>query len=397
MTELLAPAGDLEKLQYACAYGADAVYFGLLNFSLRSYAGNFSLEDTDKGVRFLHKKGKKAYVTLNIYPYSNEYDELIRTAKTLEDINVDALIVSDLGVINELKKANIKTPIHVSTQANTMSWQTIMAYKELGAKRVNLARELSLEQIKGIQDNLNGKNIETEVFIHGAVCFSYSGRCAISDYMTGRKANRGECTHPCRWKYSVVEETRPGQYYPVVEDDRGLYLFNSKDLALFPYVERLKDLGVNSFKIEGRMKTIHYISSVVSLYRRIMNGEKLSQTECFDLLSRVGNRGYSEGFIKGNITPDDYSQEKNEQRFNSIFVANYISSTDNGTVLRVRNKIVAGQELELLSPDGKISKLQMPSPLIKKDGSTCDVVQNEDEIMLKVKLPEYCILRKINE
>ena len=395
MTELLAPAGDLEKLQYACAYGADAVYFGLLNFSLRSYAGNFSLEDADKGIKFLHKKGKKAYVTLNIYPYSNEYDELIRTAKTLEDINVDALIVSDLGVINELKKANIKTPIHISTQANTMSWQTIMAYKELRAKRVNLARELSLEQIKGIQENLNGKNIETEVFIHGAVCFSYSGRCAISDYMTGRKANRGECTHPCRWKYSVVEETRPGQYYPVVEDDRGLYLFNSKDLALFPYVESLKDLGVNSFKIEGRMKTIHYIASVVSLYRRIMDGEKLSQTECFDLLSRVGNRGYSQGFIKGNITPDDYSQEKNEQRFNSIFVANYISSNNNGTVLRVRNKIVAGQELELLTPDGKISKLLMPSHLIKKDGTTCDVVQNEDEIIIKGDLPEYSILRNV--
>ena len=394
MPELLAPAGDLEKLEYAAAYGADAVYFGLQNFSLRSYAGNFSLEDADKGIRFLHKLGKKAYVTLNIYPYSSEYEQLVKMAKELENINADAFIVSDLGVIYELKKAGIKTPIHISTQANTMSWQTILAYKELGAKRVNLARELSFEQIKEIQNNVKGK-VETEVFIHGAVCFSYSGRCAISDYMTGRKANRGECTHPCRWKYSVVEETRDGQYYPVFEDEKGLYLFNSKDLALFPFVKNLTSIGVDSFKIEGRMKTIHYIASVVSFYRKIMAGEVLSEEQGFELLSRVSNRGYSYGFMKGGITPDDYSQEKNEQRFNSVFVANYLDSTDTGTLFRVRNKINAGDTLELLTPDGKISNIEMPNVLTKKNGTTCDVVQNEQEIIIKDKLPAYSLLRKV--
>ncbi len=396
MSELLAPAGDIDKLEYAAAYGADAVYFGMKDFSLRSYAGNFSIEDASKGISLLHKKGKKAYVTLNIYPNSLEYDQLIILAKELEELKVDAFIVSDLGVINEIKKTGIKTSLHVSTQANTLSYQTALAYKELGVKRVNLARELSFDDIKVIQQALKG-SVETEVFIHGAVCFSYSGRCAISDYMTGRKANRGECTHPCRWKYNVVEETRPNEYYPVFEDERGLYLFNNKDLALFPYIKPLMELGVDSFKIEGRMKTIHYIASVVSLYRRVMDGDTLSEKDCLALLSRVSNRGYSYGFMKGGITPDDYSQEENKQRFNSIFVANYSSSTKDTTVLRVRNKILAGQELELLSPDGKISKLIMPNPLIKKDGTTCSVVQNEDEIILKVKLPEYCILRKINE
>ncbi len=394
MAELLAPAGDLEKLEYAAAYGADAVYFGMQNFSLRSFAGNFSLEDADKGIKLLHKLGKKAYVTLNIYPYSSEYEGLVVMAKELENINADAFIVSDLGVIYEFKKAGIKTPIHISTQANTMSWQTVLAYKELGAKRVNLARELSFEQIKEIQNNIKDK-VETEVFIHGAVCFSYSGRCAISDYMTGRKANRGECTHPCRWKYSVVEETRDGQYYPVFEDEKGLYLFNNKDLALFPFVKKLEEVGVDSFKIEGRMKTIHYIASVVSFYRKIMDGENLSEEQGFELLSRVSNRGYSYGFMKGGITPDDYSQEKNEQRFNSVFVANYLGSIDRGTLFRVRNKIKAGDTLELLTPDGKISNIEMPNVLTKKDGTTCDVVQNEQEIIIKDKLPAYSILRKV--
>lgn len=396
MFELLAPAGDIEKLEYAAVYGADAVYFGMKDFSLRSYAGNFSLDDASKAISFLHKKGKKAYVTLNIYPNSLEYEQLIRLAKELEKLKVDAFIVSDLGVINEIKRAGIKTELHVSTQANTLSYQTVLAYKELGIKRVNLARELSFDDIKVIQKALKG-SVETEVFIHGAVCFSYSGRCAISDYMTGRKANRGECTHPCRWKYNVVEETRPNEFYPVFEDERGLYLFNNKDLALFPYIKPLMELGVNSFKIEGRMKTIHYIASVVSLYRRVMDGDTLSEKDCLDLLSRVSNRGYSYGFMKGGITPDDYSQEENKQRFNSIFVANYVSSTNDTTVFRVRNKILAGEELELLTPDGKISKLIMPDILTKKDGKTINVVQNEDEIILKVKLPEYCILRKVNE
>ncbi len=396
MTELLAPAGDMEKLEWAIAYGADAVYFGLKDFSLRSFAGNFDIDEASRAMTLLHEKGKKGYVTLNIYPYSNEYDQLINMARKLEEIKTDALIVSDLGVLSLLKKNKIKTPIHISTQANTMSYQTVLAYKELGAKRVNLARELSLEQIKEIQKNVKGQ-METEVFIHGAVCFSYSGRCAISDYMTGRKANRGECTHPCRWKYSLVEETREGQYYPVFEDEKGLYLFNSKDLALFPFVKDLMSFGVDSFKIEGRMKTIHYIASVISLYRRIMDGENISVEDGFKLLSRVSNRGYSYGFMKGSVKPEDYSQTENNTHSNSTFVAIHSDNIKEGTILKIRNRIFAGDKLEVLSPGGIIKEIQMPSPLTKKDGTQTAVVQNEDEIIIKEKIVPYSLFRKIKE
>jgi len=219
-TELLAPAGNFERLKWAVAYGADAVYFGVMDFSLRSYAGNFTLEDARLGLDYLHQHNRKGYVTLNIYPFSNEYDELMRTAVELDKMDADAFIVSDLGVMRALRQLKLKTHIHVSTQANTTSWQAVLAYRDLGAKRVNLARELSLEQIKEIQRNLEGEQVETEVFIHGSVCFSYSGRCAISDYLTGRMANRGECTQPCRWKYALMEEKRPGEYFPVFEDER---------------------------------------------------------------------------------------------------------------------------------------------------------------------------------
>jgi putative protease len=260
--ELLAPAGNLEKLKWAVIYGADAVYFGTRFGSLRNFAGNFSFDDAEAGLGFLHANGKKGYVTLNIYPFPDEYEKIITSARTLDAMGADAFIVSDLGVLTELKKLGLNAALHISTQANTTSFQTVLAYKTLGAKRVNLARELSLEQIQQIQKHVRGK-IETEVFINGAVCFSYSGRCAISDYLAGFQANRGECKHACRWKYSVVEETRPGQYMPVFEDERGLYLFNSKELALFEFVPALKQAGVNSIKIEGRMKSIHYIATVV--------------------------------------------------------------------------------------------------------------------------------------
>ncbi|PKL47246.1 MAG: peptidase U32, partial [Planctomycetes bacterium HGW-Planctomycetes-1] len=311
--EITAPAGTYEKLIWAVRYGADAVYFGLDFGSLRAYAGNFTLEQAAKGLDYLHKNGKKGYIALNIYPFSDEYDKLLDIAGQLADMNADALIVSDIGLIFELKKAGIKIPIHISTQANTTSSQTVLAYRQLGAARVNLARELSFEQVEQICKDTLHSGVELEVFIHGAVCFSYSGRCAISDYLTGRKANRGECTHPCRWGYSLVEEKRPDEYFPVFEDNRGQYMFNSKDLALFEYVEPLAKAGVSSFKIEGRMKSVHYIASVVSLYRQLIDGQprlagqesgeagkKITPEDCLKLLGRVKNRGYSTGFMKGS-------------------------------------------------------------------------------------------------
>jgi putative protease len=393
--ELLAPAGDLQKLKYAVAYGADAVYFGAEFGSLRSFAGNFSLDDAAEGMKYLHERGKKGYAALNIYPFSDEYDKLLKTAGALDDTEVDAFIVSDLGFIAELKKLGLKADIHVSTQANTTSYQSVLAYKELGARRVNLARELSLEQILQIQKQVRGK-IETEVFIHGAVCFSYSGRCAISDYMTGFRANRGECKHPCRYKYFLMEETRPGEFMSVEANDRGQYFFNCKDLALFEFVPALTEAGVSSFKIEGRMKSIHYIATVVSFYRQVIDGKEFTKEQGLELLSRVPNRGYSSGFMKGNITVDDYSTGESISQASSIFVGNVTGQRINGkSVLEVRNKIHEGQTLEVLGPDGSMTTITLPQPLITTEGDEVDFANNSQFLLLDESLKPYTILRKL--
>jgi len=238
--------------------------------------------------------------------------------------------------------------------------------------------------------------VELEVFIHGAVSFSYSGRCAISDYLTGRKANRGECTHPCRWGYSLVEEKRPDEYFPVFEDQRGQYLFNSKDLALFEYVEPLAKAGVSSFKIEGRMKSVHYIASVVSLYRQLIDGKKISQSDCLKLLGRVKNRGYSTGFMKGSITPDDYSYEKSQSKSGAVFVGDIVDEkTEQGSICHVRNKIFAGEKLEVLTPAGDISQITMPNPLKTVEGESVEFINNPQKIILEQKLPAFSIIRRI--
>ena len=393
--ELLAPAGSLEKLKWAVAYGADAVYFGAEFGSLRSFAGNFSFDDAAKGLAYLHGRGKKGYVTLNIYPFSDEYVKLTETAKTLDELGTDAFIVADLGVLTELKKLNLNADLHISTQANTTSYQTIMAYKALGAKRVNLARELSIDQIQQIQQHVTG-HIETEVFIHGAVCFSYSGRCAISDYMTGYRANRGECKHPCRWQYALVEEKRPGETYPVFEDERGLYFFNNKDLALFPFVPQLAECGVNSIKIEGRMKAVHYIASTVSFYRQVLDGKQFTEAEALELLGRIPNRGYSTGFMKGTITPEDYSSGESLSKAESLFVGNALAEKRDGkTQIEVRNKIKAGDKLEVLKPDGSLTEITMPDPLPTIGGKLEEEVNNSRFILIDEDLPEYSILRRI--
>lgn len=392
--ELLAPAGDLEKLKWAVVYGADAVYFGTRFGSLRSFAGNFTFDEAEEGLEILHKAGKRGYATLNIYPFSDEYGRIRETAGTLDEMGVDAFIVADLGVLMELKRMNLKAGLHISTQANTTSYQAVLAYKELGAKRVNLARELSLEQIREIQAKVRGK-AETEVFIGGAVCFSYSGRCAVSDYLTGFRANRGECKHPCRWNYALMEETRPGRYMPVFEDERGLYLFNSRDLALFEYVPALREAGVNSVKIEGRMKSIHYIATVVSFYRQVLDGKKFSWEEGVELLGRVPNRGYSTGFMKGKIDNSDYQRDKSTSEFDYIFVGNVTEEkVDGRSVLEVRNKILAGEELECLSPDGSLFTITMPAPLETTDKERLDLVNHSRFILLDREFPPFTIFRK---
>ncbi|MGD9161754.1 MAG: U32 family peptidase [Desulfobacteraceae bacterium] len=393
--ELLAPAGNLEKLKWSVTYGADAVYFGTEFGSLRSFAGNFSMDDAQAGIDYLHNRGKRGYVTLNIYPFSEEFDRITDIACALDEMGVDAFIISDIGVLRELSKLRLKAGLFISTQANTTSHQAALAYKELGASRVILARELSMDRIKEIAQKTRGI-IETEVFIHGAVCFSYSGRCAISDYLTGYSANRGECKHPCRWKYSLVEETRPGDYMPVFEDDRGLYLFNSKDTALFEFLPDLMEAGIESIKIEGRMKSIHYLATVVSYYRQILDGKRFSREQSLEMLNRVPNRGLSSGFMKGYIDENDYQIEKSGSYSESVFVGNIVEEKHDGkSVLEVRNKIHAGEMLEVLNTDGSLSQIRMPCPLITKNGQALTEANHSQFILINRDLAPCTILRRV--
>ncbi|MBN1126042.1 MAG: U32 family peptidase [Sedimentisphaerales bacterium] len=393
--ELLAPAGTLEKLQWAVAYGADAVYFGCEFGSLRSYAGNLTFSEAKTGLQILHDHGRKGYVALNIYPFTEEYPQLVETAKTLDAMGANAFIISDLGVLRTLSQLDLNAAIHISTQANTVSAQTVATYRELGAARINLARELSLGQIGQIAAETAG-SVELEVFIHGAVCFSYSGRCAISDYLTGQRANRGECKHPCRWSYALVEEKRPGEYFPVFEDQRGSYLFNSRELALFEYIPRLAELGIRSFKIEGRMKSVYYLASIVSFYRQILDGRHFSREEAFGLLNRVSNRGYSTGFLKGKITEDDYATQQSRSQGHAVFVGDVLpEKIDNKTVVRVRNTIRASDELELLTPGGTLTRIVMPPVFATPQGQATDTMNHSQFFLIEADLPAYSILRRI--
>ncbi|MCP4455480.1 MAG: U32 family peptidase [Planctomycetes bacterium] len=395
--ELLAPAGTLEKLKWAVAYGADAVYFGTTFGSLRNFAGNLSLEEAAEGLTHLHEHDRKGYVTLNIYPFSEEYDQVRSTAGALDDMGVDALIVADLGVLTTLTQMGLKADIHISTQANTVSAQAASAYATLGATRVNLARELSLAHIEAIQTQVQGV-IDTEVFVHGAVCFSYSGRCAISDYLTGFRANHGECKHPCRWKYTLMEEKRPGEYMPVFEDDRGLYLFHNKDLALYEFIPAMADAGIKSFKLEGRMKSVHYIASTVAFYRQVIDSKAFSREQAGTLLGRIPNRGYATGFMSGSITADDYSLERSGSQGTGRFVGNVVNRDNQGrSLVEVRNTMKPGDTLEVLTPDGHVSTLILPDSLIDKRGRVIDVANNSQFIRLAVSLPKYTVLRRVQE
>ena len=262
--ELLAPAGNMEKLKMAVLYGADAVYLGGKAFGLRALGGNFSLTELKEAVDFAHSHRCRVYVTVNIFPHNSDMEKLPEYLRYLNSIHVDALLVADLGVFMMCRNLIPEMELHISTQANNTNWAAVNAWKALGAKRVVLAREMSLEEIREIRTRCD---VDLEMFIHGAMCISYSGRCLLSNYFTGRDSNRGSCAQSCRWKYALVEETRPGQYFPIAEDEQGTYIMNSKDMCLMPYLRDVIESGVDSLKIEGRMKSVHYAASVVKAYR----------------------------------------------------------------------------------------------------------------------------------
>ena len=356
--ELLAPAGALPQLKAALRFGADAVYGGLQRFGLRAFAGNFSMDDLAEAVGIAHKLQKRFYVTLNAFPFDDEMDGFIETARAAHEIGVDAAIVSDLGAIRTLRKAVPALDIHVSTQANTLNTPAALAYAEMGVKRIILARELSLERMANLRSRLT-EAVELEAFCHGAACVSYSGRCLLSNVMTGRGANQGACAQPCRWKYAVMEEKRPGEYYPVFEDARGSYLFSAQDLNLMPLLPKLCATGLASLKIEGRMKTEYYVATVVSAYRRGLDclaagGPEAFEALCPELLkelSKASHRQSNTGFALGDRLPAAGAEGFHQSM---EYVARIEEDAAAQTPCRVllKNRFYTGDTLEVLSPSG---------------------------------------------
>ena len=301
--ELLAPAGNLEKLKAAIIYGADAVYMGGKDFSLRALGKNFSDEELKEGIEFAHSYGKKAYITLNIYPHNEDMERLPNFVRLLEDVGADAVLVSDLGVFMTVREIAPNLPIHISTQANITNYATVSAWEKLGAKRVVLARELSKEEISDIRKRTP---LPLEIFVHGAMCVSYSGRCLISAYLTGRDSNRGNCAQSCRWNYELIEKNRPNEKFPVAEDERGTYFFNSRDLCLLPYIKDVIETGAASLKIEGRMKSVNYVATVVRAYRLAIDAYYKDKEnfcvmdEWLQEVEKVSHRPYWSGFFFGD-------------------------------------------------------------------------------------------------
>ena len=353
--ELLAPAGNLEKLKIALAYGADAVFFGGKTYGLRAFSDNFSDEDVREGVAHAHKLGRRAYVTVNIFPHNEDLAGLPAYISFLSEAGVDALIVSDPGIFSIARCVAPKLPLHISTQANNTNWASVQFWQAQGAKRVVLARELSLAEIKGIREKTT---LELESFVHGAMCISYSGRCLLSNYFTGRDANRGECTQACRWKYSVVEETRPGQYFPVLEDERGAYVFNSRDLCLLPHIGELVAAGIDSFKIEGRMKSVHYVATVVKAFREAIDAYCedpagfVPKQEWLDELAKISHRAYTTGFAFGKTTEKDqiYGDRTYQQTHDFVGLVHSYDPASRTAIVEQRNNMKLGEEVEIMQP-----------------------------------------------
>ena len=358
--ELLAPAGTPEKLQTAFVYGADAAYLGGRAFGLRAFGGNFSQDEIAAAVQHAHAAGKKIYVTVNVFPHNEDIAALPDYLRFLADAHVDAVLVADLGVFMLCREIVPQLPLHISTQANNVNWRTVDAWKQLGARRVVLARELSRAEIREIRAHTD---VELEMFVHGAMCISYSGRCLLSNYFTGRDANRGSCAQSCRWKYALVEESRPGAYYPIAEDERGTYIMNSKDLCLLPYLDEVIACGVDSLKIEGRMKSVHYVASVVRTYRMALDtcmtdAPYRVQDAWLTELEKVSHRPYTTGFFFGKTTEKDqiYGTSTYAQSSDFVGVVRGRDSKTGIALVEQRNRIFVGEELEVFPPTGTVGR-----------------------------------------
>lgn len=401
--ELLAPAGNLEKLKMAIVYGADAVYIGGEEFSLRASADNFNLDEMKQGLEFAHTRGKKVYLTMNIIPHNEDLSDMPEYVRKVEALGVDAILLSDPGVYSIVKENAPDMEIHLSTQANNTNWRSARFWYDLGVRRIVLARELSFAEIREVRTQLP-EDLDLEAFVHGAMCISYSGRCLLSNYMAGRDANRGECAHPCRWKYYLVEEKRPGQYMPVVENERGTFIYNSKDLCMIEHIPELIQSGISSLKIEGRIKSSFYVAQVVKAYREAIDayynnpGEYKFNPQWLEELSKASHREYTTGFYFGKPTGEgqiyNSSSYIREYEFMGV-VLEYDKSTGIAKVEQ-RNRMFAGDEIEVVSP-GKPYFTQKISSMKNADGEEITVAPNPQMIVympMEHEVGEYTMLRR---
>ncbi len=397
MIEILAPAGNFDKLKTAFYYGADACYLAGKSFGLRAFSDNFSLDELKEAVKYAHSLKKKVYVTVNIIAHNPDFNGLLDYLKYLEKIKVDGIIVADIGII-KLARDNTKLNVHVSTQANITNKYTAKFFADLGVTRIVLARELSIGEIREIRDFLP-KHVELEAFVHGAMCISYSGRCLLSNFMTGRDGNRGGCVQACRWNYAISEKSREEDKYEIQEDSRGTYILNSKDLNMLPHLQELIDAGVTSFKIEGRMKSVYYVGTVVNAYRRMLDSilaRKKAPKELYLELGKTSHRRFTTAFYFGS--KDSEHTETSTPIQTHEFMAYVLEDAQNGSVLiEQRNKFVVGDVLEILSPTNMFNKEIVVKEMCNEQGEKiieANHVQQKIRLKTKAKLKAGDILRK---
>jgi putative protease len=404
--ELLAPAGDLEKLKIAIDYGADAVYFGGSMFGLRAGAGNLSVEDMREGIMYAHSHNAKAYMTVNIFAHNKDINMLPDYLKSLKDIPIDAFLVSDPGVFEVFREILPDAEIHLSTQANTTNYMTANFWYRQGVKRIVAAREMSFEELREFRTGIP-EDMEIEAFVHGAMCISYSGRCLLSNFMTGRDSNRGACAHPCRWNYALMEEQRPGEYFPVEEDERGTYVFNSKDLCMIEHIPEIIESGISSAKIEGRMKTIFYAATVVRVYREAIDAYYADpenyrfKPEWLEELSKVSNRHFTTGFFLGR--PDESSQNYESsayiREYDFIGIVREYDEASGYAIVEQRNNFKKDQKIEIFGPGSAgFFTQEIKEMYDAKSGEPIDVAPHAQQLVrLKVDQPvaeKYMLRRK---
>ena len=392
--ELLMPAGNVEKLKYAIKYGADAVYLGVVDFSLRAMRKGelITLENLKTAISTAQQMGAKAYLTLNIFGFNSDIKALEKAMDVIADSNPNALIISDVGIMRLAKKYMPSTDIHVSTQANILNYEAVRFWQDMGATRAILARELPIKDVAEIKQKV--PEMELECFIHGAQCVSFSGRCLLSDYMTNgeRKANSGNCSQPCRWSYKLVEETRPGQYYEIEENEKGTHILSTKDLCLVKHLKEMIDAGIDSFKVEGRTKSLYYVSAVAKAYREaidtVLANPNADMQPYYEELLKVGNRGYTTGFYLGEGYPKDgYSYDISKGLAGADFLCEFWGKEGDYYKIKTKNKFNKNEDIEIISPKEKF--VTQVTEIKNSKGEELELANTNDELLVKLtKAPE---------